>query len=201
MRVLIPHSRAGMLWRFFFAAIIMIGSVAATTAVAGLLQVSTLAQYLSVNPGITSNQIKLPAPGRPQTLLLIGSDHRAGAPVRGSNTDTMLLLRLNARSSTINVMSIPRDLEVQVPGHGTQKLNAAYSLGGYGLLIRTIRALLDRHPARVSEAMRQQSVAERSAAVRALPPHRHRHRAQRAPAGLPALGQGALPAVQAAGQP
>ena len=128
-----------MLWRFFFAAVIMIGSVAATTAVAGLLQVSTLATELSFNPPIKSNQIQLPAPGKPQTLLLIGSDHRTGEPFRLSNTDTMLLMRLNASSSTINVMSIPRDLEVQVPGYGTQKLNAAYSLGGYDLLIKTIR--------------------------------------------------------------
>ena len=128
-----------MLWRVFFAAVIVIGSVAATTAVAGLLQFGTLATYLSFNPAITTKQIQLPAPGKPQTLLLIGSDHRAGESFRQSNTDTMLLMRLNASSSTINVMSIPRDLEVQVPGYGTQKLNAAYSLGGYGLLIRTIR--------------------------------------------------------------
>ena len=140
MRFLIPKSRAGMLWRFFAAGVIMIGSVAGTTAVAGLLQVSSLVADISINKGFTSHQLQLPAPGKPQTILLIGSDHRAGEPFRNSNTDTMLLLRLNASSSTINVMSVPRDLEVQVPGYGTQKLNAAYSLGGYDLLIKTIRA-------------------------------------------------------------
>ena len=139
MRFLIPRSRAGMLWRFLLAAVIVIGAGAATTAVAGLLQVQDLVTYLSINPGIRSNQIKLPAPGAPQTILLIGSDHRAGAPVRGANTDTMLLVRLNANSSTINVMSIPRDLQVNIPGYGTSKLNAAYSDGGYNLLIQTIR--------------------------------------------------------------
>jgi LCP family protein required for cell wall assembly len=51
----------------------------------------------------------------------------------------MLLMRLNPDSSTINVVSIPRDLEVDIPGHGVDKLNAAYSEGGYGLLIETIQ--------------------------------------------------------------
>ena len=135
-----------MLWRLFAAAIIMIGSVAATTAVAGLLQVSTLVDAISVTKGFTSHQLQLPAPGKPQTILLIGSDHRASDPVfRDSNTDTMLLMRLNASSSTINVMSIPRDLQVTIPGYGTSKINAAYSAGGYDLLIKTIKANVFPH--------------------------------------------------------
>lgn len=137
---MIPRSRLGMAWRFALAGVLIIVGAAATTAVAGLLQVKTIVGDISVNPGIITKQIVLPKPGQPQTILLIGSDHRAGEPFRLSNTDTMLLVRLNARSSTINVMSIPRDLQVNIPGHGIAKINAAYSEGGYGLLIRTIRA-------------------------------------------------------------
>jgi polyisoprenyl-teichoic acid--peptidoglycan teichoic acid transferase len=140
MGFLVPKSKAGMLWRIFFAAIILVGCGAATTAVAGLLQVDTLVQLIRVHEGIKSKRIKLPPPGAPQTILLIGSDHRAGlGSFKHSNTDTMLLMRLNAKSSTINVMSIPRDLEVDIPGVGVSKLNAAYSDGGYGLLIETIQ--------------------------------------------------------------
>jgi LCP family protein required for cell wall assembly len=51
----------------------------------------------------------------------------------------MLLMRLNPKSSTINVLSIPRDLEVDIPGVGTEKINAAYSAGSYPLLIKTIQ--------------------------------------------------------------
>ncbi len=51
----------------------------------------------------------------------------------------MLLVRLDASSSTINVMSLPRDLEVDIPGYGTNKLNAAYSEGGWNLLIKTVQ--------------------------------------------------------------
>jgi polyisoprenyl-teichoic acid--peptidoglycan teichoic acid transferase len=84
--------------------------------------------------------ITLPKPGAPQTILLIGSDHRSGVTsFKKSNTDTMLLVRLNAASSTINVMSIPRDLQVEIHGFGSDKINAAYSEGGYGLLIKTIK--------------------------------------------------------------
>jgi LCP family protein required for cell wall assembly len=135
--------------------VIVIGSTAATVATAALLQVNTLVDIISVHPGIVSKELKLPAPGRPQTILLIGSDHRYGASFREANTDTMLLVRLNAASSTINLMSIPRDLKVNVPeqyvpsaqcspstvpGDCAEKLNAAYSQGSYSLLIKTIKS-------------------------------------------------------------
>jgi LCP family protein required for cell wall assembly len=135
----IPHSRLGMAWRFVLCGVLLIAGAAATTAVAGLLQVKTIVGEISVNPGIVTKQIVLPKAGAPQTILLIGSDHRAGEPFRLANTDTMLLVRLNAKSSTINVMSIPRDLQVEIPGFGVAKINAAYSEGGYGLLIKTIK--------------------------------------------------------------
>jgi LCP family protein required for cell wall assembly len=137
---MIPRTRLGMTWRFVLAGVLLICATAAATAVAGLLQVKDVVTLISQNPGITTKQIVLPPAGAPQTLLIIGSDHRAGEPFRLSNTDTMLLVRLNAKSSTINVMSIPRDLQVDIPGYGVAKINAAYSEGGYGLLIKTIKA-------------------------------------------------------------
>ena len=137
---MIPRTRFGMAWRFLLAGVVVIAATAGATAVAGLLQVKNIVSEISYNPGISTKQIVLPAAGAPQTILLIGSDHRAGEPFRNSNTDTMLLVRLNANSSTINVMSIPRDLQVDIPGYGINKINAAYSDGGYGLLIKTIKA-------------------------------------------------------------
>jgi LCP family protein required for cell wall assembly len=135
----IPHSRRGMLWRFLAGAIVVIGATAATTAVAGLLQFKQLAADISVGVVIPQAPITIANPGQPQTLLIIGSDHRAGEPFSAALTDTMLLVRLNPNSSTINVMSIPRDLQVNIPGHGIAKLNAAYSEGGTRLLTKTIQ--------------------------------------------------------------
>ncbi|HWF24345.1 MAG TPA: LCP family protein [Solirubrobacteraceae bacterium] len=139
---LIPHSRGGALWRFALAAFVVIACVAATTAVAGLLQFKQIATYLSATPALKNAQVVVPNPGDAQTILIIGSDHRAGTSWTSANTDTMMLVRLDPNSSTINVMSIPRDLKVQIPEGGTTvtaKLNSAYSIGGPNLLESVIR--------------------------------------------------------------
>ncbi len=136
---LIPHSRGGALWRFALAAVLVIAFTATTTAVAGLLQIRQVAKYLSATPSLPHAQVTIADPGDPQTLLLIGSDHRAGTSWSSANTDTMLLVRLDPNSSTINLLSLPRDLEVRIPGDGTAKLNAAYSVGGPNLLLQTIK--------------------------------------------------------------
>jgi LCP family protein required for cell wall assembly len=51
----------------------------------------------------------------------------------------MILMRLDASKNAIALMSLPRDLKVRIPGHGTDKLNAAYSFGGPRLLLTTIK--------------------------------------------------------------
>jgi len=140
---LIPRSRAGMLLRFAIAAVFVIGAASATTAVGGLLQFKQIATYISATPALPkSTQVTIPDPGNPQTLLLIGSDHRAGTPFSSANTDTMMLVRIDPSSTTINLLSVPRDLEVQIPEGGamaTGKLNSAYSIGGPGLLVKILK--------------------------------------------------------------
>ncbi len=82
------------------------------------------------------------ASARPQTILIIGSDHRAGTPFKDVNTDTIMLVRLDPNSKTVNLLSVPRDLRVQIPEGGapvTGKLNAAYFYGGPGLLIKVLQ--------------------------------------------------------------
>ncbi|MGI8414250.1 MAG: LCP family protein [Solirubrobacteraceae bacterium] len=137
-----PDSRRGALARFAIAAAIVIGFTATTTAVAGLLQFKQLASEISVLPSIFHAPVAIPNPGEPQTILVIGSDHRAADPPNTFNTDTMLLVRLDASSSTINVLSVPRDLKVQIPqrrGSFTGRLNSAYSVGGPRLLVRVLK--------------------------------------------------------------
>src|SRR5437588_1892976 len=139
---LIPDSRRGMLWRFALGALIVIAFTATTTAVAGLLTFKQLAAEIGVSPAIKDAQVTIADPGNPQTLLLIGSDHRIGQPFSAANTDTMMLVRMDPSSSTINVLSIPRDLKVQIPEHGIPvdgKLNSAYSVGGPNLLVKVIQ--------------------------------------------------------------
>jgi polyisoprenyl-teichoic acid--peptidoglycan teichoic acid transferase len=134
----IGKTRAGSLWRFAVAAVIVIAFAAVTTAVAGLLKVKDIVNDLNLTPALKHADVQLPAPGAPQTLLLIGSDHRAGEPYTASNTDTMMLVRIDDSSATINMLSVPRDLKVLLPS-GTGKLNAAYSEGGPNLLIHILK--------------------------------------------------------------
>jgi polyisoprenyl-teichoic acid--peptidoglycan teichoic acid transferase len=139
----IPTSRGGAVWRFVLAAVIVITFSATITAVAGLLQFKQIAKYVAATPAIKHARVVVPTPGNPQTILILGSDHRAGEPQRDANTDTIMLVRLDASSSTINVMSVPRDLMVYIPladgGEETGKVNAAYSLGGPNLVVKTLQ--------------------------------------------------------------
>ncbi|MDQ6731190.1 MAG: hypothetical protein M3022_13060 [Actinomycetota bacterium] len=70
-------------------------ATAAATAVAGLLQFKNLINDLNAGQALPDAQVTLPNPGDPQTLMLIGSDHRAGDPFSAAHTDTMLLVRIN----------------------------------------------------------------------------------------------------------
>ncbi|KGM10116.1 transcriptional regulator [Cellulomonas bogoriensis 69B4 = DSM 16987] len=84
---------------------------------------------------------------QPMTLLVLGSDSRisAGDPSQweagGQRTDTIMLIHLPAERDAAYVMSIPRDSWVEIPGHGTHKINAAFSLGGPALTVQTIEQL------------------------------------------------------------
>ncbi|GAA4732527.1 LCP family protein [Nocardioides endophyticus] len=81
------------------------------------------------------------------TYLMVGSDSRAGLTkaqrkeyatgnAAGKRTDTIMLLHTGSGPNLL--MSIPRDSLVNVPGHGTTKINAAYAYGGPKLLVKTI---------------------------------------------------------------
>jgi LCP family protein required for cell wall assembly len=53
----------------------------------------------------------------------------------------MMLARLDPSKSATTLLSLPRDLKVRIPGHGVDKLNAAYAEGGVPLTVRTIKRL------------------------------------------------------------
>lgn len=85
------------------------------------------------------------APGTPgTTYLLAGSDSRDSAIVtdatEGARTDTIMLLH-EPSSGPATLLSLPRDTYVEIPGHGANKLNAAYTFGGAPLLVQTVEGL------------------------------------------------------------
>lgn len=71
-------------------------------------------------------------------LMLIGADERKGDVGR---SDTLMVLQINPTLGRAYLISIPRDLRVEIPGHGHNKINAAYALGGPELSKQTVEQL------------------------------------------------------------
>ena len=72
-----------------------------------------------------------------QNIMLFGSDARPNESGYG-RSDTMILLSIDNRRQKLKLTSFLRDTWVNIPDHGTDRLNAAYSLGGPKLAISTI---------------------------------------------------------------
>lgn len=73
-------------------------------------------------------------------LILIGSDRRPGEGSYG-RSDTIMLVHIDPEKGFLSLLSVPRDLRVNIPGRGINKINAAYSRGGPALTIRTIQSV------------------------------------------------------------
>lgn len=89
---------------------------------------------------VLPEEYELPAEGKSGIyhLLLLGID----SPTEkiAGRSDTMVLACFNARTGRLKLISFLRDTYVAIPGHGHNKLNAAYSYGGADLLIQTLGA-------------------------------------------------------------
>ena len=82
---------------------------------------------------------------RYQNILILGVDSNGPntMPFSGVRSDTMILVNIDTHTKTINAISIPRDSKVYIAdGHGVQKINAAYALGGIELTKKTIEETL-----------------------------------------------------------
>jgi len=147
-----PPSHRGALGRLLAAcAIVFLCCVGGVVAV-GANELHATARALEAQPRVeldsdddavtTSTTGGVEPAGDAKTILLIGSDHRAKAASSDARSDTMMLVRLSPRAKAVTVLSVPRDLQVQLPGHGTAKLNAAYAYGGVPLAVKTLEQVL-----------------------------------------------------------
>ncbi|GAC1318194.1 MAG: hypothetical protein NVSMB25_07290 [Thermoleophilaceae bacterium] len=131
-------------------AIVIVVATAAATAAASFNEIDALVAALNQTPKPKlAGVLTVPRPGEAQTILIMGSDKRSGRTLDAlspPHTDTMMLARIDPRLGSIAVMSIPRDLKVQmeVPGHGmlAEKINAAYSFGGAKQALRVVERTL-----------------------------------------------------------
>ncbi len=112
--------------------------------------------YLAVNRGVKEANARLdkaayaalsPDSGSllttPSNVLVLGADVGANRKDRSGRgrSDSIMLLRTNPDDHRLSFVSIPRDLRVDIPGHGPDKINAAYAFGGPALAIETVEQL------------------------------------------------------------
>ena len=100
-------------------------------------------------------EVLSPPSANVENYLLVGSDSRANVDpndpdfggigdesvVSGRRSDTIMVLRNDTQTGTASLLSIARDLWVAIPGHGEQRINAAYSKGPE-VLVQTVKEAL-----------------------------------------------------------
>jgi polyisoprenyl-teichoic acid--peptidoglycan teichoic acid transferase len=130
-------------WRFTLASVVIVGAVAGATAASGLIYANSIADALSHNNRYSKLERYLSTVdgGEPQNILILGSDKRASEPGDPGRSDTTILLRLDPDLNVIALMSIPRDLKVDIPGVGTEKFSTAYAYGGPKLTLQVVKEL------------------------------------------------------------
>jgi len=120
-----------------------------------LLLVATVAMYFNLNGKLDRQSVLVsysgePAQGAGSNWLIAGSDSRQGLTaaqerklstgfdVGGQRSDTIMILHMGGSGKPV-LISVPRDSWVDIPGHGMNKINAAYAFGGPRLLAETIQ--------------------------------------------------------------
>ena len=129
-----------MLRRFLIgSSLIIVVAAAATTSTTLLFFETTVNKFRNVNTG---RELTPEYKGGPQTIMIVGSDRRHGDKKLGlkPRSDTIILVRVDPNKG-VALFSLPRDLKVSVPGHGVDKINTAYTLGGPRLTIKTVKQL------------------------------------------------------------
>ena len=111
--------------------------------------------YLAVSSGVSEANDRVPAGVRrqlakqdgavistPSTVLVLGTDGGTQKGRAGANrSDSIMLLRTDPGKKRLAFLSIPRDLQVEIPEVGLQKINAANQIGGPALALRTVKDL------------------------------------------------------------
>jgi LCP family protein required for cell wall assembly len=118
-----------------------------------LIVVAAVAVYFSVSSKLTKVDALVPTSftSAGTNWLITGSDSRAGLntkeenqlalghDISGQRSDTIMLLHVPANGTRPTLVSLPRDSYVPIPGHGYNKLNAAFDFGGPKLLVQTVQ--------------------------------------------------------------
>jgi len=80
------------------------------------------------------------------SILAVGSDARPGEDMTHSRGDALQLVTINTQTHAASIIGVPRDSWVDIPGHGTDKINSSLYFGGPQLLGQTVGNLIGVHP-------------------------------------------------------
>jgi LCP family protein required for cell wall assembly len=143
-----PKVGAGLLKRGALAGVLIVLLAAGSVSAAGFLQTRSIVNTI-IKEGrapIEIPEIDRAQAGEAQTIMILGSDQRYGDRKLGlkPRSDTILLVRLDPDREATALMSIPRDLKVDIPGHRPDRINAAYELGGPRLMVKTVKQLFSK---------------------------------------------------------
>lgn len=125
-------------FRVFSIILLVLLFVVSAAAAGTLFVVKDLFGQIGLNnPFVDEAKKSLDAPleGQARNILVMGVDAGEG-PKR---SDTLILVRLDFKARSISTLSLPRDLLVKIQGHGEDKINSAYALGGAPLTIATVK--------------------------------------------------------------
>lgn len=136
--------------------IILIGLLVLLLAWVGFLVWVPMQAWGSVNKVDNIPDGARPTDTSGYNYLLVGSDSREGltqaqrkkyatGSAVGSRTDTIMLVHVSESGGKSVMVSLPRDSYVPIPGHGRDKINAAYSIGGPKLLTETVEQATGIH--------------------------------------------------------
>lgn len=114
----------------------------AILAVAG---VAGAAWYMHVTGNLAGNKdIKMTeeaTSGEPYYVLLLGGDSRSDEKT-DNRTDSIMVARVDEAKKKVSIVSVPRDLRVNIEGHGMCKINSAIEYGGYDGVIKEVNEVL-----------------------------------------------------------
>ncbi len=156
-----PRERRRRRWPFVVSTLVVVALVVAGGAWFTVRQ--AVARYDSNIERFADPFVQIPAAERPAppttsagatralNVLLLGSDSRVSAgdatqwSYGAQRTDAIMLVHVQADRKAAQVISIPRDTWVPIPGRGNAKINAAFSWGGMPLMVRTVESLTGLH--------------------------------------------------------
>jgi LCP family protein required for cell wall assembly len=136
--------RGAIIW-LLVALIVCAGSVAGGLYLYGRKVTEDL-QARTPDVKIAAKRLDVALPGQPATALVVGYDRRAGeGKGTRSRSDTIMLVRADPKTNSISLLSLPRDLYVEIvcPGHSSfsARINGAYSECGTKGTLETVRKL------------------------------------------------------------